>query len=222
MLYTLIPLLGIVLFSTSSRVLGQCESRLCRLRLPSDSTPTSFTDMQDAEQNGRCLMRCALQVLGNDNMDKDFGLWTSYSDDTLMALSCVQYSELRQCVLGCTLRTTLTVVNRCRDACETDCEVDCSNTGSCRSICNVTAQCRGTFCRRGCSIDINEGTPGALPSAPTAFSLRARNEFGRFDVVSANASQPAPEDQLFAFIFKLEMPEGAIHYVLQVHSVMYY
>ena len=26
--------------------------------------------------------------------DKDFGLWTSYSDDTLMALSCVQYSEV--------------------------------------------------------------------------------------------------------------------------------
>jgi hypothetical protein len=117
MSYTLISLLWVVLLSTSSRVLGQCESRLCRLRLPSDSTPTSFTDMQDAEQNGRCLMRCALQVLGNDNMDKDFGLWTSYSDDTLMALSCVQYSELRQCVLGCTLRTTLTVVNRCRDAC---------------------------------------------------------------------------------------------------------
>ena len=66
------------------------------------------------------------------------------------------------------------------------------------------------------------GTPSALPSAPTTFSLRARNEFGRFDIVSANASQPVPEDQLFAFIFKVEMPDGKIHYVLQVHSVRYF
>ena len=29
----------------------------------------------------------------------DFGLWTSYSDDKLMALSCVQYSEVYTCIL---------------------------------------------------------------------------------------------------------------------------
>ena len=57
-----------------------------------------------------------------------------------------------------------------------------------------------------------------MPSTPASFSLRERNEIGRFDIVSAAASQPVPEDETFAFIFKVETAEE-IRYFLQVHSV---
>ena len=64
------------------------------------------------------------------------------------------------------------------------------------------------------------GTPGTVPSAPASFSLRERNEIGRFDIVSAAVSQPVPEDEQFAFIFKVETTEKT-RYFVQVHSVVY-
>jgi hypothetical protein len=53
-----------------------------------------------------------------------------------------------------------------------------------------------------------------LPSVPTSFALEGRKEIGRFNILSATASQSAPEDELFAFIFKVEVSEK-MHYVLQ-------
>ena len=64
------------------------------------------------------------------------------------------------------------------------------------------------------------GTLGIVPSVPASFSLRARNEIGRFDIVSAAASQPVPEDERFAFIFRVETADET-RYFLQVHSVSY-
>ena len=65
------------------------------------------------------------------------------------------------------------------------------------------------------------GASGTLPSAPSSFSLEARNEIGRFDIKSAAASQSAPENGLFAFIFKVETVDE-IAYVLQVRRVRYF
>ena len=64
-------------------------------------------------------------------------------------------------------------------------------------------------------IIVTSGTPGTVPSAPASFSLRARNEIGRFDIASVAASQHVPENETFAFIFKVET-EGQIRYFLQV------
>lgn len=212
MLYSLLVVWGISFIVVPSPVLGQCETRLCLPALK-DIASRPPTDFQETVLYGRCLTLCAHQVLGNDSLYTDFGLWTTHRDDVLMTNCSKQYSQVKECMLGCTLAPAQTgsTINECRDNCVDECSDTCSNTWTCNSPC--PSQCRRTFCRAGCRTELSFGTT-LLPSQPTSFNLSARNEVGRFDITSAKATHSTPEDELSAFIFRVVVSQETF-YILQ-------